>query len=280
MCLVGRRPSRGSVRASCLLGLSCVTSQRFGVVLLCCPACSHGARYLRACPRFERLLPLPGTPILGRLRGRYRGDERLGHRGRSEFYSVQASQSFVSLPRSTFVSEPRREVRREAAAWPGCSVACVGAEARARLASRACGLWVPLLATSGGGLVAVVVAAFPHDVSKCDSLTELAVTAWLCLVSVGVVGPDLCGPVLLLVSASVFSRFRGPVLGCQSIVAPTYVVFQPGGVSKVRGGSACRPLTPWRSEVAVLELGVGRVAEAAVAPCVVSSSESKRCELW
>ncbi|MQM15292.1 hypothetical protein Taro_048234 [Colocasia esculenta] len=75
-----------------------------------------------------RLLPLPGTPILGRLRGRYRGDEcarvgslagglwssgenggldggiesfaelswlGLGHRGRMEFYSVQASQTRV-----------------------------------------------------------------------------------------------------------------------------------------------------------------------------------------
>ncbi|MQL69948.1 hypothetical protein Taro_002250 [Colocasia esculenta] len=35
--------------------------------LLCCPACSPGARHLRACPRTERLLPLPGTPILGSL---------------------------------------------------------------------------------------------------------------------------------------------------------------------------------------------------------------------
>ncbi|MQL71032.1 hypothetical protein Taro_003351 [Colocasia esculenta] len=75
----------------------------------------------------ERLLPLPGNPILGRLRGRYRGDEcarvgspagglrslgenggldggvesfaelswlDLGHRGRLEFYPVQISQSF------------------------------------------------------------------------------------------------------------------------------------------------------------------------------------------
>ncbi|MQL95967.1 hypothetical protein Taro_028639, partial [Colocasia esculenta] len=37
------------------------------------------------------------------------------------------------------------------------------AEAGARLASRGLGRHVPLLATSGGGLVAVVVTAFPHD---------------------------------------------------------------------------------------------------------------------
>ncbi|MQL88583.1 hypothetical protein Taro_021157 [Colocasia esculenta] len=38
---------------------------------------------------------------------------------------------------------------------------CTGTEARARLASRACGLRVPLLAASGGGLVVVVVTTFP-----------------------------------------------------------------------------------------------------------------------
>ncbi|MQL93343.1 hypothetical protein Taro_025988 [Colocasia esculenta] len=88
----------------------------------------------------------------------------------------------VSLPRSTLVPEPRREVRRGATAWPGCGIACVvcfcggfvspftGVEAGARIASRACGLRVPLLATSGGGLVAVVVTTFPHDIFECSSL--------------------------------------------------------------------------------------------------------------
>ncbi|MQL97592.1 hypothetical protein Taro_030287, partial [Colocasia esculenta] len=41
-----------------------------------------------------------------------------------------------------------------------------GAEAGTRLASRACGLQVPLLAASGGGLVAIVVTAFPHDLFR------------------------------------------------------------------------------------------------------------------
>ena len=44
---------------------------------------------------------------------------------------------------------------------------CAGAEAGARLASRVCGLRVPILAGSGGGLVVVAVTVFPHDVSKC-----------------------------------------------------------------------------------------------------------------
>ncbi|MQL88325.1 hypothetical protein Taro_020883 [Colocasia esculenta] len=91
---------------------------------------------------------------------------------------------------------------REAAAWPGCGVACVvcfcggsvspfaGAEAGARLASRAFGLRAPLLAASGGGLVAVVVTVFPHDVSNS-------------------------------------------VPGCQSVVAPACVVSRPRGVSRV-----------------------------------------------
>ncbi|MQM16201.1 hypothetical protein Taro_049155 [Colocasia esculenta] len=45
-----------------------------------------------------------------------------------------------------------------------------GGEAGARLASRGRGWRVPLLAASGGGLVAVVVTTFPHDVSKCYPL--------------------------------------------------------------------------------------------------------------
>ncbi|MQM22973.1 hypothetical protein Taro_056033 [Colocasia esculenta] len=111
---------------------------------------------------------------------------------------------------------------------------------------------------------------------------------------------------------SVSSRFRGPVLGCQFMVAPACVASQPCGVSGVWGGSVFRPSTLWRSEVAVLvvrlrsrlvvawsrrvcrgltpllpsaggsssrELGVRRVAEVAMTPCLVSSSESKCCEL-
>ncbi|MQL80344.1 hypothetical protein Taro_012789 [Colocasia esculenta] len=46
------------------------------MVLLCCHTCSPGARHLRACPRSELLLSSPGTPILERLRWRYRGDKR------------------------------------------------------------------------------------------------------------------------------------------------------------------------------------------------------------
>ncbi|MQM23061.1 hypothetical protein Taro_056122, partial [Colocasia esculenta] len=60
---------------------------------------------------------------------------------------------------------------------------CAGAEAGARLASRACGLRVPLLL--------------------------LAAVAWLLLL-----------PVLLVVPASVFSHFRSPILGCQPVMAP------------------------------------------------------------
>ncbi|MQM17772.1 hypothetical protein Taro_050751 [Colocasia esculenta] len=47
---------------------------RRGFVVL--PAYSPNAWHLRACPRSERLLLLPRTTILGRLRGRYRGNER------------------------------------------------------------------------------------------------------------------------------------------------------------------------------------------------------------
>ncbi|MQL71953.1 hypothetical protein Taro_004308 [Colocasia esculenta] len=61
-----------------------------------------------------------------------------------------------------------------------------------------------------------------------------------------------CCCLLLVVSASVSSWFRSPVLGCQSVVAPACVASRPRGVSGVWGGSACGPLTSWRSEVVVL----------------------------
>ncbi|MQL90703.1 hypothetical protein Taro_023295, partial [Colocasia esculenta] len=106
------------------------------------------------------------------------------------------------------------------------------AEAGARLASRACGLRVPLLAASGGGLVAVVVTAFS---SRCFQVFLVArsctvVIAWLCLVSTSIVGLALVRPVLLVVPASVFSQFRGPVLGCQPVMALACVASRPGSV--------------------------------------------------
>ncbi|MQL68675.1 hypothetical protein Taro_000950 [Colocasia esculenta] len=53
----------------------------------------------------------------------------------------------------------------------------------------------------------------------------LAEVAWLLLL-----------PVLLVVPASVFSRFRGPILGCQPVMALACVASRPGGVSGVWGG--------------------------------------------
>ncbi|MQL74581.1 hypothetical protein Taro_006949 [Colocasia esculenta] len=94
---------------------------------------------------------------------------------------------------------------------------CAGAEAGARLVSRACRLRVPLLATCGGGLVAVVVTTFS---SRCFqvflvTLACMAVLAWLCLAPVGIIGLALGRPVLLVVPTSVFSWFHGHILGCQ-----------------------------------------------------------------
>ncbi|MQL79585.1 hypothetical protein Taro_012029 [Colocasia esculenta] len=109
-----------------------------------------------------------------------------------------------------------REVRREAAAWPSCGVMCVVCF---------CGGSVSLFR---GGRACTAVIAWPY------------------LVSLGIVGLALCKPVLLVVSASVFSRFRGPILGCQSVVASACVVSRPCGMSMVRGGSACGPSTLWR----------------------------------
>ncbi|MQL99024.1 hypothetical protein Taro_031744, partial [Colocasia esculenta] len=54
--------------------------------------------------------------------------------------------------------------------WFRCRVGWSDADAGARLVSRGRGRRVPLLAASSGGLVAVVVTVFPHNVSMYDSL--------------------------------------------------------------------------------------------------------------
>ncbi|MQL89479.1 hypothetical protein Taro_022053 [Colocasia esculenta] len=101
-----------------------------------------------------------------------------------------------------------------------------GVEAGARLASRACGLRVPLLAASGGGLVAVVVTTFPHDVSKCSpiALAGTAVIAWPCLVFRGLRWSGRGQTRASGDSRSVSSRYRSSILGCQSVVAPACMV--------------------------------------------------------
>ncbi|MQL84073.1 hypothetical protein Taro_016573 [Colocasia esculenta] len=128
---------------------------------------------------------------------------------------------------------------------PSLSRPYAGAEAGARLASRTYGLRVPLLVASEGGSVTVVVTAFSSRRFRVFlvALACTAVLAWLCLAPVGVVGLALGKPVLLVVPASVFSRFRGPILGSQPVMAPACVASRPGGVSGVRGGSACGPST-------------------------------------
>ncbi|MQM19068.1 hypothetical protein Taro_052070 [Colocasia esculenta] len=181
----------------------------------------------------------------------------LGRRGVWSPFLAQTRQSLVLLPLSTLVLEPRNGVRREAATCPGCGVVCVvcsvaalshpyaRAEAGARLESRACGLRVPHLAASGGGLVTIVVTAFSSRRFQVFLIARACtvVIAWLCLVSGGVVGLAFSRPMLLVVPASVFSRFRGPVLGFQPVMALACVASRPSGVSGVHGGSACGPST-------------------------------------
>ncbi|MQL94718.1 hypothetical protein Taro_027374 [Colocasia esculenta] len=247
----------------------------------------------------------------------------LGRRGVRSAFLAQTRQSFVSLPLFALVPEPRSGVRREATAWPGCGVACVvcsvaalscpsaGAEAGARLESRARGLRVPLLAASGDGLVAIVVTVFPHDLHGGCSLSVASsrLRRWSGLVQTGASGGF----------RSMFLQFRGSVPWCLSVVAPVGVVPDLVRVQGL-GGSACGPSTRWRSEVAVLAFHVFGVPAALVGeglviptgPCsrgsppyflqlgarrrgssvsdglrrrlwrrvVVSSSESKCCELW
>ncbi|MQL93654.1 hypothetical protein Taro_026301 [Colocasia esculenta] len=222
---VGRRPLRGFRKGVLCVpvpaGLVLVTSR---LCRFCgdCPACSLFARCLalEGLPRSEVVSvawdPRPREPVEGVLRATSVLEALLSGSGTSRCleFLAQTRQSFVSLSLSALVPEPRSGVRREAAAWPGCGVACVvcfcggsvspfaGAEAGARLASRACGLRVPLLAASGGGLVAVITRASRFGVLSVP---------W----------------------------FRGPIPGCQPVMAPACVAPRPDGVSTVPGGSAC-----------------------------------------
>ncbi|MQL71101.1 hypothetical protein Taro_003425 [Colocasia esculenta] len=100
---------------------------------------------------------------------------------------------------------------------------CAGAEAGARLASRACGLWVPLLAASG------------------------AVIACPCLVPVGVVGLALCRLVLPVVPAQCSLVSVVPFVGAslwwhRRVWLPDLAVYPGSGVVLLAGPRPCRGL--------------------------------------
>ncbi|MQL68062.1 hypothetical protein Taro_000351, partial [Colocasia esculenta] len=159
--------------------------------------------------------------------------------------------AFWSLPSSS--SRLRVEPGQQVATALSLSRPRTAAEAGARLASRACGLRVPLLAARGGGLVSIVVAVFPMtfpSIIRCPSVHggySLAMPSssgrrWSGL------GQTCASGGFRLVS----SRFHSSVLQCHSIVAPTCMASQPCGVPGVRGGSTCGTSNLCRSEVAVL----------------------------
>ncbi|MQM16563.1 hypothetical protein Taro_049521 [Colocasia esculenta] len=123
----------------------------------------------------------------------------------------------------------------------------------------------PLLAASGGGLVAVVVTAFPHDVFKYPCFWWFP----LVVLPVPVRGGSACGPLTLWRSEVVVLEVRP----CGGLRVPTALagkglVIPTGSCSR---GSPPPPLPSARGSSS-WELGVGRVAEAAVASCVVSSN--------
>ncbi|MQL91233.1 hypothetical protein Taro_023845 [Colocasia esculenta] len=141
----------------------------------------------------------------------------------------------------------------------------VGAEVGARLASRACRLWVPLLAASGGGLVAVVVTAFP-SVICCPSLHDgysLAVPSFRGHRWSGLVQTPAFGGF-----RSVSSRFRSPALGCQSVVAPRSGVVLLVGLRPY--GGLRWPYLWWDVVLTWLLCGLGRCAEGCF-HCVLDS---------
>ncbi|MQM05981.1 hypothetical protein Taro_038806 [Colocasia esculenta] len=297
-------------------GLVLVTSQ------LChfcgdCPACSLFAR----CSALEGLShlevvsvswdPHPREPVEGVLRATS-VLELAAH------FLTQTRQSFVSLPLSALVPEPRSGARREAVAWPGCGVACVGcfcggsvspfarAEAGARLVSEGRGQRVPLLAASGDGLVAVVVTMFSSRRFQVFpvALACTVVIAWPCLfrsrvpvrggtgvcglpTSWRVQGPECLGRCakrcLRYVSDSVGfcgSRVCGPT--SLVVVALRFPATLAGEGLVIPTGPCSRGSPPY-----FLQLGARRRGSSVSdglrrrlwRRVVVSSSESERCEL-
>ncbi|MQM08401.1 hypothetical protein Taro_041256 [Colocasia esculenta] len=192
---------------------------------------------------------------------------RSGHGGAGGLVAERRSMHGVRRRRSCVVKAPYGLMGGPGIEDSGTlSYPCTGVEAGARLASRACGLRVPFLAASGGGLVVVVVAAFPHDVSKCSSLPVRG-------------GTGVCGfPTWRCVRVVVWSQWYTE--GCfrcvldsvgfygSRVCVPTSV-----GTSNPYWALFTRltPLLPSAKGSWLRELGVGRVAEAVVALGVVSS---------
>ncbi|MQL91653.1 hypothetical protein Taro_024268 [Colocasia esculenta] len=195
----------------------------------------------RRCLEGRMLSPLPGTPILGSLLREYSG--------------LRACSSWQPSWRTL---EQRGKRGLDSGAESFLELSCLGRDAevieavlfpaRARLATRGSGWCVLLLAAGSGSLVAVVVTTFPHDVSKYYS------------------------SVVLFFGASLWWHRR--------MWLPDLAVCQGSGVVLFVGPRPCRGLGwPCLRGSSSRELCVRQVAEAAVAPCIVSSSESECCEL-
>ncbi|MQL71646.1 hypothetical protein Taro_003960 [Colocasia esculenta] len=186
----------------------------------------------------------------------------LGRRGRLEFIPAQTRQSLVSLPCSTLVLEPRREVKHGAAAWPGCGVVCV----------------VHSLAALSHSSGEVRGESWQAKRVLFVALACTAVIARPCLVFVGVVGLALCGPVLLVVSTRCPLGFIVPFLGAspwwhRRVWLPDLAVCLGSGVVLLVGPRPCEGLRwPCLRGSSSRELGVRRVVKAVGAPCVVSST--------
>ncbi|MQM20260.1 hypothetical protein Taro_053279 [Colocasia esculenta] len=147
---------------------------------------------LRACSSWK---PTGRTLELREKRGLDSGAESfvelswlgLGHRGWPEFYPVQASQSLVSLPHSTLVLEPCREVRRGATTWPGCGVARVewSSAVLSRSSGEVCGFPARFVCMLQVGCSCCYVSCMASVVSRCVH----AVVARSALDSLAVVFP-------------------------------------------------------------------------------------------
>ncbi|MQL70629.1 hypothetical protein Taro_002939 [Colocasia esculenta] len=112
-----------------------------------------------------------------------------------------------------------------------------------------CRLLIPVPFGCSGGLVAVVVTTFPRDVPsvpRCPSCP--VITAWLCLVSVGIVGLALGRPVFLVVPARCSLDSVVPFVGAspwwhRRVWLPDLAVYPGSGVVLLVGPRLCGD--PW-----------------------------------
>ncbi|MQL78137.1 hypothetical protein Taro_010559 [Colocasia esculenta] len=240
-----------------------------------------GAWHLRAC-LVQWLSPLPGTPVLGILLREYSG--------------LRACSSW-QLTWQTLEQRGKRGLDSGAESF--AELSCLGRDAEVVEAGRQELDWRAegVNDVSPSWLLAVEACLVRGGTSVCGfpALWHVHSSGWFCLWALDLVevyGGRACGetsfsPGCCVVSTGVprvaSALCATPLVsaGVVCVARPRLVVVEWSWTGNPYWALFARltPLLPSARGSPSWELGVGQVAEAAVAPCVVSSRESECCEL-